>query len=533
MIGGITTDTENSYKSAFYQYNLTIQEWKNITNPSNLFTFRSHAKGALIGSDFYIFFGLEANSMKELATCYKISLEDPEFKWNLIPILGDNNDLIRRSSYGLGVLHEKVYLFGGTRDLEQKNSLIIFDMSKNPIEYQYFNEYNNPGSRMCHSLNVVGGHLLLFGGDRKGEKLNDFWKLDLKTLAWKFLSPRGEVPSGRSHHAAASNGDILIIWGGYSVEGYLNDAYIYNILTNIWYKVDYSSESVPSPRTGACMGIGYSMVLIYGGITYNGLSDELWYLDLDTKSYTQLQSANDGPGPIYLAGCKCPSDRTHRLFVHSGIGPNEIPSNGIYIFNKSYMNWTKLYHDQDNLQYARGYTKIFKVNFKYVYFGGEGINSPDDSCYYWNQTSNGFYKFGVLPKYIFAAAQECFGTSIYMHGGGAAMGENFRWTVPVSNFLYVDLISACVGNDPCTWAWCSSGTYLSNNVCEICPSGTYQPYYGGTCLKCPKGTYYPGIGATSIDQCYPCNDGTYNPYKGASFCLNCPAGVTCPAGSSD
>ncbi|KAK3594308.1 hypothetical protein CHS0354_018972 [Potamilus streckersoni] len=91
---------------------------------------------------------------------------------------------------------------------------------------------------------------------------------------------------------------------------------------------------------------------------------------------------------------------------------------------------------------------------------------------------------------------------------------------------------------------CSAGFFLNNlNICEACPSGTYQPSPGQTsCISCLTGTVTLQAGSTSSMQCVAtCNSGFFRTTNGS--CEACPVGtyqssteqltcLSCPLGTT-
>ena len=79
---------------------------------------------------------------------------------------------------------------------------------------------------------------------------------------------------------------------------------------------------------------------------------------------------------------------------------------------------------------------------------------------------------------------------------------------------------------------CTTGSYLSGQVCQQCAAGTYNPTSGAqsssACLACPQGTYNPTAGGVASSSCLSCPQGTYNPTTGGTSlasCLSCPQGT--------
>lgn len=350
------------------------------------------------------------------------------------------------------------------------------------------------------------------------------------------INAGGQIPPARSYHGCTSVGDVMVIWGGLGDSGYMNDAYLYNSLTTTWYELSTISSVIPSPRIGPCIAMQYSNVVIFGGLTLAGLSDEVWLYNLGTGEYTLLDSDNNmGPGPLYLASCRFSTDKLYTYYVMFGTGENDIPSNGVYILNTFFSTWTKVYRKNDYLTYNRAEVKVFKIRARYVYVGGERDGIPYVNLLYLNETTKQFGQFGVTPKFIYSAAVTFYRNFLYLHGGGSTLGVNLRRTIPTGSFFRVDLFSDC---DPldiqnCFWK-CSPGTYYDSTGCIPCPPGHFNNFFDQIeCFPCQVGTFYSKIGATSIDQCYPCNEGSYNNSTGQAYCIDCPSNTYCPAGSTE
>ena len=51
-----------------------------------------------------------------------------------------------------------------------------------------------------HSINVIGGEMLVFGGKRKTEHKADLWCINTQTMQWSMLFVEGPSPQARAHH---------------------------------------------------------------------------------------------------------------------------------------------------------------------------------------------------------------------------------------------------------------------------------------------------------------------------------------------
>lgn len=105
--------------------------------------------------------------------------------------------------------------------------MVVFDFSQTPIYYKTVSAvYYGPAPRSYHCMQVMEGKLYIFAGDSKGTKLNDLWSFDPDTDLWTNISPNGDIPPARSHHACGGMGNVMFIYGGEDADGaYLSDLY--------------------------------------------------------------------------------------------------------------------------------------------------------------------------------------------------------------------------------------------------------------------------------------------------------------------
>ena len=87
-----------------------------------------------------------------------------------------------------------------------------------------------PSRRCWSAVCVVGEKILVMGGYEGPQKCspypNDAHIFDTRTGVWSKHVPMGALPSPRYAHTINFVSDKLYIFGGDSMEGYLNDTYI-------------------------------------------------------------------------------------------------------------------------------------------------------------------------------------------------------------------------------------------------------------------------------------------------------------------
>ena len=97
----------------------------------------------------------------------------------------------------------------------------------------------------------------------------------------------GERPSPRTGHSSILFNDQLYIFGGEDLKGNTNDFFTYQIQWNVFGKVEQGGN-IPSPRSfhSSCFipenteNGQHPMMLIFGGYTDQGFSNELYFFDL-------------------------------------------------------------------------------------------------------------------------------------------------------------------------------------------------------------------------------------------------------------
>ncbi|KAA6425251.1 MAG: hypothetical protein FRX49_04746 [Trebouxia sp. A1-2] len=134
------------------------------------------------------------------------------------------------------------------------------------------NQGATPSARGLHTVTAVGNKLYLFGGaSQKGQMQNDLWVLDLSTMQWTQLHPKGEAPHIRCSHTAVLMGQDIVCFGGsyYREDGSglqpLDDTLVYSTIEDEWQKPDISG-SVPRARNAAvaCL-LEQNKMLLHGG----------------------------------------------------------------------------------------------------------------------------------------------------------------------------------------------------------------------------------------------------------------------------
>jgi len=223
----------------------------------------------------------------------------PSVTWTQLKT--DNNPLAR-SSHGVSVVGDTLYIFGGEHSARNPigAELNCIDLKSDQPKWTEVEVEQAPLARFGHSQVTANGSIYVFGGRMGtdiGEKLmNDLWRFDPKTSKWTELTQtaQGQPPSPRSFQSSVVLGNCMYVFGGCSGEGRMSDLHSYDIDSNCWKQL----------KTGGFEGRGGiplvalgSSIFVLGGFAGREMKDVHRY-DLKSDAWTQL---GDLPEPVSVA----------------------------------------------------------------------------------------------------------------------------------------------------------------------------------------------------------------------------------------
>jgi N-acetylneuraminic acid mutarotase len=204
-----------------------------------------------------------------------------------------------RSNFSLcqSPISDELIIFGGQyydgQTQHVYGELYRWNFSKN--EWRYVEASPSPNPRSCHQAVVHKHHMYVFGGEystiRQFYHFRDLWRFDLKTNSWEEIKASGPSPSPRSGHRMIVWKGYIVVFGGFHDTfrdcKYFNDLYLFNIAEERWDKLDVSTISLPSPRSGCGFFLHptQDLAFVYGGyvrdkkVSGTELSD-MWQLSL-------------------------------------------------------------------------------------------------------------------------------------------------------------------------------------------------------------------------------------------------------------
>ncbi|KAK3121341.1 hypothetical protein QOZ80_8BG0651100 [Eleusine coracana subsp. coracana] len=255
----------------------------------------------------------------------------------------------------------------------------------------------SPRSRASHSLNLIAGWLVVFGGGCEGGRhLDDTWVAYAGNVAgnrlpsilnWQQLA--SGTPSGRFSHSCTLIGDTLVLFGGINDCGQrLNDTWIGQIVSEetrrmriLWRLLEVGPLAPPPRGAHAACCVDDKFIIIHGGVgLYGSRLGDTWLLDLSNGlgSGSWHQIGNSWPLPPPRSGHSLTWIGETRMVLFGGRGSEFEVLNDVWLFDISdhYPKWKEL---KCNLSSALGempfprvgHSAILILGGKVLVYGGE------------------------------------------------------------------------------------------------------------------------------------------------------------------
>jgi N-acetylneuraminic acid mutarotase len=206
-----------------------------------------------------------------------------------------------------------------------------------------------PSARQQHAAawSARAAAMFVFGGYRSGsEFLNDLWSYRPATRSWIPLQPDGTAPSGRSGHTAVwdDRANRLLVFGGYSVQGYHADLWSYRPDTNTWEELARNGQR-PPPRDEhvAVWDTERGQMLVHGGARDGRPVDDLWAYLATTDSWVELEPEDRWPAARFRHTAVWDPD-ADRMLVFAGYGGG-FPGgylNDVWSYRPTAKGWERL-----------------------------------------------------------------------------------------------------------------------------------------------------------------------------------------------
>ncbi len=243
-----------------------------------------------------------------------------------------------------------------------------------------------PGpSTEAHSLTTVqsGKTVLKFGGKSNAGKSNEVFAYDADSMNWSTLHPLGAPPAPRFGHSAVALGSDksrMLVFGGSTAQGRMNDLHILHMDNLAWSPV-YASGTPPEARArmGMCVTDSGDLAMLFGGRTvYRFLGGK--YFDSEyvnvfhaaRSQWVQMTPRGPGPRPAPRSGCAVEFVNERCMFVHGGYDDGDEYYSDSWLFDLSTSTWQQTpYPGEPTEPKARESHASTVLNGDVLVYGGE------------------------------------------------------------------------------------------------------------------------------------------------------------------
>lgn len=396
---------------------------------------------------------------------------------------------------------------------------------------------------------TIGNSLYVFGGNELKTSISyssDFFKLDLDTLTWSSLFPSKKPPPPSGGHATVAYSDILLIHGGISSTGFLNNLWLFSVLENAWGEITFQSyETIPSSRAyhSAEMvflkNIEKEKIYLFGGLLKDLILEDVWEFNVDEYYFREVTVKNNGIKPLSLVHMQAATLSSEQLILlYSGEDFAVTPNSNVYSFDplkEQYDIFAEI-----PVQYQTSRSRIVANSNSLYIHGGSFFDEISDLLLEVrknNVTRIDISSSAIKPERRSDHGIVLFGHRLIIFGGvGAVPSKKVQSDITVYNNLFeYRLGPICLNNTKTEGCYlCTPGTYHRIDRCVSCPQGYYSEEYGQTeCKPCPPGFYGALPGSSSSKLCFPCQPNTWQDNAGSASCKLCdPNNDYCPIGTT-
>ena len=300
----------------------------------------------------------------------------------------------------------------------------------------------------------ANGQIVLFGGCNPNlgwTGYDDTWTYNVTTNVWTNMKPTPS-PQARSTHSMVydQREGVVVLFGGSTLYGKMNDTWIYNLSTNTWVE----KHPDPFPISRGEFGMAYDrengVVVLFGGVGASSDLNDTWTYNVSTDTWTNMNASNAPCPRVTTMAYDGINEETVLVAGRACAGGGPCPGNDVWTYNLNQNKWTQQ-KSLPSASFARNGIASDCDNGVIIIFGGEGSTSKT---------------FVYSLKRFLPAGNY---TSAPFGSGGQIQMGTLQWngTLPSNTSICLQLRTSVSQN-------------ALNSTPFIGPDGTNRSYYSST-----------------------------------------------------
>lgn len=310
-----------------------------------------------------------------------------------------------------------------------------------------------PRARFGHTMVSVENSVFVFGGATQLGLAKDLWTLHTVSMEWTLLdtelSSSDPRPNARERHCMAAVGPNLYMFGGSVGIVPTAEMWSYDTVVKVWTQVQVTNGTTPDAREGCTLATIGDKLLLFGGSTSSGLSNELWefmageWTHLNSRIPGRLPSPRSGHsvavvnGSMYVAGGNTGSaDTNAEAFIYD---TREAGSALVFLDNSTVDGIRKVFPSM-----TWGHT-LLPLGTSILFLGG--MEASHFTAFYQIKLETTTLTWSNLTEV--ASTQQTpsarkhhgmvtLGNSLYVFGGVSSLSDElWSWDSPDGNFNLV------------------------------------------------------------------------------------------------
>lgn len=198
-----------------------------------------------------------------------------------------------------------------------------------------------PRSNAAAIYDSLNHRLVIFGGKSASGNLNDVWAFDLRNNSWSELTPAsGSAPAPRFTANGIYNpaAQQMIIWSGQG-STFFNDVWAFDLTTRTW-----TQFNPPDPKPNTRYGVASifdpkaNEMVAFAGFTDAGRFDDTWRFNLASATWQEISLATH-PERRCLHSASYDA-LEHRMIIYGG--QTSGPRGDIWAFDLTNNTWADL-----------------------------------------------------------------------------------------------------------------------------------------------------------------------------------------------